>query len=88
MSAGTIGRATTAARGVGRSMKESEDIDRARQTVAAMEEQRKALDEELRMAMAALDASSDATTEPLTTIAVKPKKTNLAIKLVALVWTT
>ena len=85
---GTIGRATTAARGVGRSMKEAEDIGRARENVAAIQEQRQGLEEDLRTAMAALDASSDPTTEPLTTIAVKPKKTNLTVKLVALVWTT
>jgi hypothetical protein len=84
---GTIGRATTAARGVGRSMKEAEDIARARETVAAIEEQRKALDEELQLAMTTLETSADAATEPLTTLTVKPKKANLAVKLVALVWT-
>jgi hypothetical protein len=84
---GTIGRATTAARGMGRSMKEAEDVGRAKENVAAIEEQQRALDEELQTAMAALEASGDPTTEPLTTIVVKPKKTNLTVKLVALVWT-
>ena len=84
---GTIGRATTAARGMGRSMKEAEDVGRARENVAAIEEQRRALDEELQSAMAALESSADAATEPLTTITVKPKKTNVSVKLVALVWT-
>ena len=84
---GTIGRATTAARGVGRSMKEAEDIGRANQTAAAIDEQRKQLDDDLRTETAALDAASDATTETLERITVKPKKTNLTVKLVALVWT-
>src|SRR5262249_61806633 len=43
---GTIGRATTAARGFGRTMKESEDIERAKQNLAALEEQRKQMDAE------------------------------------------
>jgi len=85
LSTSTIGRATTAARGVGRTMKESEDIGRAQETVAAVEAQRQKLDEELRAETATLDASSGAT-ERLETIAVKPKKSNVTVKLIALVW--
>ena len=84
---GTIGRATTAARGVGRSMKESEDIDRARQTVAAIDEQGRQLEDDFKAETATLDAANDVATETLETITVKPKKTNLMVKLVALVWT-
>jgi hypothetical protein len=87
VSAGTIGRATTAARGIGRSMKESEDIDRAKQTLAAVEEQQRQLEAELRTETAALDASNDVATEKLERVVVKPKKTNVTVKLVALVWT-
>jgi hypothetical protein len=84
---GTIGRATTAARGMGRTMKESEDVARANETVAVLTEQRRQLDDELRLEAATIDASADATTETLERISVKPKKTNLSVKLVALVWT-
>ena len=65
ISASTIGRATTAARGVGRTMKESEDIARAKETVAAIEEQRKQLDADFAAETAALDAANDAATETL-----------------------
>jgi uncharacterized protein DUF87 len=85
ISVGTIGRATTAARGVGRTMKETEDIQRAQGTVAAIEEQRRQLDEALRAETATLDASSGAT-ERLEQIVVKPKKANVTVKLLALVW--
>jgi hypothetical protein len=85
-SAGTIGRVTTAARGVGRTMKEGEDIQRAQETAAAIQEQRRQLDEELRAETATLDASSGAATERLEPIAVKPKKANVTVKLLALVW--
>ncbi|MQA31754.1 MAG: ATP-binding protein [Luteitalea sp.] len=84
---GTIGRATTAARGVGRSMKESEDIERAKQNLAAVEDQRRALDDDLRAETASIDAAHDVATEPLETLTIKPKKANVTVKLVALVWT-
>ena len=87
MSASTIGRATTAARGLGRTMRESEDIERARQTAAAVEEQRQALEAEFATETAALDAANDVATETLQKITIKPKKTNITVKVVALVWT-
>ena len=83
---GTIGRATTAVRGVGRSMKESEDIQRTSQTAAAVDEQRRQLEDELRAETATLDAG-EAATETFEKMTVKPKKANISIKLVALVWT-
>jgi F0F1-type ATP synthase assembly protein I len=87
ISASTIGRATTAARGVGRTMKESEDISRAKETVAALDEQRKQLDADFAAESAALDAANDTATETLEKISIKPKKTNITVKLVGLVWT-
>ena len=87
ISVGTIGRATTAARGVGRSMKESEDVGRAQETVAAVQEQLRQLDEQLSAETAAFEAANDVATETLENLSIKPKKTNLTVKLVALVWT-
>jgi hypothetical protein len=87
ISATTIGRATTAARGVGRTMKESEDISRAKDTAAAVEEQRKQLDADFAAESAALDTANDTATETLDKITIKPKKTNITVKLVGLVWT-
>jgi hypothetical protein len=84
---GTIGRATTAARGFGRSKKEAEDVGRAEDTVAAVSEQRQQLDEQLRAETAKFEAANDIATEPLEKLALKPKKTNLTVKLIALVWT-
>ena len=68
-------------------MKESEDIDRARATLTAIEEQQRQLEDDLRTETAALDASSDVATEKLERVVIKPKKTNVTVKLVALVWT-
>lgn len=86
ISAANVGRATTAARSVGRSMKESEDIERAQETVAALEVQAKELEDELAAETAALHASTDVVNERLETLVLKPKRGNVTIKVVALVW--
>lgn len=88
VSASTVGRATTAARGMGRSMKESEDIDRARDSVRVVEEQRQALEDDLKLETATLEAANDPATETFERISVKPKRTNVSVKLLGLVWRT
>ena len=67
-------------------MKESEDTQRAEQTVAAIEEQQRQLEADLGAETAALDTSSAAATEKFDRGALKPKKGNVSVKLVALVW--
>ena len=86
VSASTLGRATTAARGVGRTLKESQDIGRAKETVEAVQQQLKQLDEELRAETAALEERFNAASEPVEKISCKPKRTNITVRLVTLVW--
>ena len=86
VSASTIGRATTAARGVGRTLKESQDIGRAKETVEAVQQQIQQLDEELRAETAAAEERFNAASEPLEKLTCKPKRTNIAVRLVTLVW--
>jgi len=82
----TLGRATTAARSVGRSMKEAQDVGRAEETVAAVNEQMAALDAQFKAETEALEKAIDPQTESLETICLKPKKSNIAIKLFTLAW--
>jgi hypothetical protein len=82
---GTLGRATTAARGVGRSMKEREDVARAGETIDAVDDARRRLDDDLRADIAALETTA-AATETLERITVRPKPSDVDVKLVALVW--
>jgi hypothetical protein len=84
VSLSTIGRATTAARGVGRSMKEAEDVKRAGESVAVVQEQIDALDAELRAQAAALEAAM--ANGPLEPLVIAPKKTGIDVQLVALTW--
>jgi hypothetical protein len=86
MSASTIGKATTAARGMGRTMKESEDIARAKENLQAINDQRQALEDELKAETATLEAAGDPATETFERISVKPKRANVAVKVVSLLW--
>jgi hypothetical protein len=82
----TIGRATTAARGAGRVLKETQDVGRAKETVAAVDEAIAALDAQFQADAAALGASTDPLTEALETLALKPTRQNIAVRLVTLAW--
>jgi len=82
----SLGRATTAARGVGRSIKESQDVDRAEETVAAVDQQMAELDAQFKEEKTALETSGDPQTETLETTVVKPTKANITIKLLSLAW--
>jgi hypothetical protein len=81
---GTIGRATTAARGVGRSMKEAEDVKRAELTVEAAQQQIAAIEGELRDETTALETRM--ASGPFEMLTVAPKKTGITVQLVALAW--
>ena len=84
LSMSTLGRATTAARGVGRSAKEAEDVARADARVADLQSELAALQAALEADIAALAAG--ASDEPLEQIAIKPKRGGVDVRLVALAW--
>jgi hypothetical protein len=86
LSASTLGRATTAARGVGRSMKESQDVARAGETVAAVQAQIQELDASLNADIAAAEAAQASADDALETVRLKPKRGAVEVTLVALVW--
>jgi hypothetical protein len=82
----TLGRATTSARGVSRSMKEAQDVERAARNVEAEQQKLHDIETDVAAAIAAIDAGADPQTLPLDTVAVKPKRGDVAVQLVALVW--
>ena len=86
ISMGTLGKATTAARGVSRSMKESQDVGRAQETSSAVAEQLTSLDEEFKSETEKLDRTFDVQTEELGKVSLKPTKANISIKLLTLAW--
>lgn len=86
VSATNIGRATTAIRSAGRVMKESQEVGHAEETVAALEQQLSDLEAQFKSESDALTAATDPLTERLDLISLKPSKSNIAVKLVALAW--
>jgi hypothetical protein len=85
-SAGNVGRAATAARGVGRSMKESHDVTRADENVQAIQQQYDDLNAQFTTESDALASRIDPQTETLATISLRPKKTDISVTMVALAW--
>jgi hypothetical protein len=85
VSLSTMGRATTAARGVGRSMKERQDIGRAEENAGAIRQQLADLDAEFQAETASIEAQASGA-ETLEIIAIKPKKSQIAVQVVALAW--
>ncbi len=82
----SIGRATTTARGVGRTMREREDVARAEENVTALTEHIQAMERELRDESQNIEAALDPASIGLTTITLAPKKGHVTVRLVALVW--
>ena len=82
----TLGRATTAARGVSRSMNERQDVARATDTVEALQAQLDDLQKQFDAESAELAARIDPATEQLESLVIKPKKTDITVQLVGLVW--
>jgi hypothetical protein len=86
LSASTLGKATTTARGIGRSVKDSQAASRARDNVEALRQQQADLDAQFQTELQALDTKIDPLTQAFATVAIRPKKTNISLRLVGLVW--
>jgi hypothetical protein len=87
ISATNIGRATSAIRGAGRVLKESQDVSLAEENVAALQKQLADLEAQFKSESEALSAATDPSSEKLETIFIKPTKANISVKLLALAWT-
>ncbi len=86
VSAATVGRAGSAARGAGRAVKEAGDVGRATETLAAARQALAELDAQIEAEVKALEAGLDPVTEPLQSLALKPKKANVTVRLLTLTW--
>ena len=84
LSATNINKAGTALRNVGQTVKETGDVSRAKDTVESLRGQYAALEAEFTAESTQLAARIDPLTETLETVTLRPKKTNITPKLVAL----
>ncbi len=77
------GKVSGAARSIGRATKESSDTQRAQETVEAVEAKLADLNRQFEADASAVAAAPE---EEIESVSVRPKKTNITVKLVALGW--
>ncbi len=84
LTSGTLGKASTAAKGWARGSKEAEDVKRAEQNLDAARQALTDLEVEVSTAIDALDRAP--IVESLDTVSLAPKRGGVHVHLVALVW--
>jgi hypothetical protein len=78
--------AATAARGVGRTFQERQDVGRADETIGAIQKQLDDLNAELEREVVALQQRFDPAAGELETVSLKPKKTDVETRMLVLAW--
>jgi hypothetical protein len=78
--------ASTAIRSASRTYKEQSDIGRAEETYTAVKQQLEDLQAQIESEAAEIQTQMDASTAALQTISIKPKKTNINIRMFTLAW--
>ena len=86
VSATNAGRVASAARGMGKIGRESQDVERAKANEAALLEQKAELDATIASEVQALQDEWSTDGEAFETVVVKPKRGGVQVQLVALVW--
>jgi hypothetical protein len=86
MSVGNLGRATTAVRGAGRTIRERGDMQRAGETVAVLQERLASLQAEIEAGVARIQAENDPGLVEIVTVTVRPRKSDITVSEVALAW--
>jgi hypothetical protein len=87
ISATNLGRIGTAAKSASRIGQESADVGRAEESAETVDQKLVALDKELQASIAALDTRLDPQSVPLRELPVAPRKSDIAVGRVVLLWT-
>ena len=85
-SVGTVGRAGTAARGAGRVIRERQDVKRAEEQIAYLNQQLVALSDQFEMETDKLRNAVDPDAIELTEKIIRPRKSDIGVQPVRLVW--
>ena len=86
ISSTTIARAGTAARRVGKTMREQQDVAQANDTVSTISASLDELNAAFAQEMAALEGKFDPLKTALTEITILPKKANVSVPILGLAW--
>ncbi len=87
VTAGNISKAGTAMRSAGRAAQQAGDVRRAAETVEAVKRQLADLDQQFQAESTVIHNQYDPASENIETLELRPGKTNISVKLIALVWT-
>lgn len=83
---GTISRASSAARSVGRNAKQQQDVDRAGESLQRLEEQAAELNSTFAAEISSLENKFDPHNTKLTELIITAKKANISVPLLAFAW--
>jgi len=86
VSSGSVTRLGTAMKSAGRLSKEQMDVDRAQETMAAVNHKIAALEARLQNDIDKLDAAYDPASEPLEEMRVNPRSTDITLDIFGLLW--
>jgi hypothetical protein len=86
LSYSSLSRATSTARGVGRSYKQTTDVARAGENVAALQAQMAELEAQFRAEADAMGGGGDPVSDQLETVVVKAKRLDVSVRAVGLAW--
>ena len=81
-----VGRASTAMRGVSRSMNQKGDVQRAEDTVESLQKQMQEMEAEFKAQVNEISVRLDPASEELTILSIRPKKADIVVQMVALAW--
>ncbi|MGB8335509.1 MAG: ATP-binding protein [Desulfobacterales bacterium] len=86
VSSGSVTRVGTAMKSAGRLSKEQMDVDRAQETMAAVNNKIADLEARLQNDIDKLDAAYDPASEPLDEVRVNPRSTDITLAIFGLLW--
>jgi hypothetical protein len=81
-----LGDATRSVRGIDRAAKQGRDVARAEESLDSLMSRRADLERELAADVAALEARLDPLAEPLSTVTVRPRKSDVEVTSIAVLW--
>ena len=86
VSASSVSHAASALKNVGKTVEQSGDVGRAKETVQALQNQLEDLNTQFKDETDALASKLDPINEELETVSIVPKKTDISVQILSLVW--
>jgi hypothetical protein len=86
LSSGNVGRFGTAARSAGRIGRESDDVARAQESLDVVKQRHADLENEFSQESSRLQTDADPAAAPIDRVQVKPRKSDIEVLLLAVVW--